>query len=250
MSDNIQTGLVAFFDILGYSAFLENNEPKDAAVSINKFIGKIDKFKNKRFKSLLINNKSSKYLPILKTINHLVISDSILISMACNIEENTYKQKLVIFLLYCSLLMKEMFIFGLPLRGSIQYGDFYITKNTFAGKPIIAAYKEGTNIEISGCIISNTVAIEKLDDIFANDLYFRYLVPVKQGEKEAILINFLQGDSDEDNKSMEHINDPKQFVVNSFAAHNKFISSTVYSKINNTEMFIRFCKSKLNPGFK
>ena len=242
MSIETQKGLVAFFDILGYSAFMENNKVEDAALKINDFINELENFDMNDFlQRFEIRDRID---DVLKEIGYVVISDSILITLECDKHNtDTYRLYSIVFSLYCALLSKKLFIFGLPLRGCVEYGEYYIKNNTFAGKPIIKAYKKNEKLNLSVCEISESIFSEDVSiDKFGN-LFVPYLIPTKNGDKQSILLNFLIKLHDEDEYSLEALSDPKQFVVNSFSAHNKYIGSNVYQKIDNTEMFIRYCKA-------
>ena len=74
-------------------------------------------------------------------------------------------------------------------------------------------------------------------------MFVPYLIPTGNKDKQSILLNFLIKLYDEDEYALDVLSDPRQFVVNSFSAHNKYIGSSVYQKIDNTEMFIRYCKA-------
>jgi hypothetical protein len=236
-----KSGLIAFFDILGYSEFLENNEPQVAAISINGFLDRIDSFYNSKFVNQFHGKDKEIIGKIAANVNHLIISDSILITLECDIESDDYSDYLLVFLLYCSSFTKELFLFGLPLRGCIEYGEFYMSKNTFAGKPIINAYKGCESLNLAGCLIEESVSLDRLDENkkYNETLYFNCFVPMKNEEKEGFLLNYIL-----ENKSgelMSKLRDPRQFVYNSFSSHNKRVGLCVYKKIMNTEMFIRQC---------
>lgn len=241
MGIETQKGLVAFFDILGYSAFMKNNKVEDAALKINDIINELENFNMNDFLERF--KIRDRIVDISKEIKYVMISDSILITLNCD-KNNTdsYRLYSVVFSIYCALLFKKLFIFGLPLRGCIEYGEYYIQDYTFAGQPIIEAYSNSEKLNLASCEISESV-LEKSSIDPLNSLFVPYLIPTKNGDKQSILLNFLIKLHDEDEYSLDALSDPKQFVVNSFSAHNKFIGSNVYQKIDNTEMFIRYCKA-------
>ena len=242
MSIETQKGLIAFFDILGYSAFMENNKVEDAALKINDFINELENFDMDDFlEKFEIRDRVN---DVLKEVKYVVVSDSILITLECDKDDtDSYYLYSIVFSLYCALLFKKLFIFGLPLRGCIEYGEYYVKNHTFVGQPIIDAYRNSENLNLASCEISESVFTEKISLEKFTSLFVSYLVPTKNGDKQSVLLNFLIKFHDEDEYKLEALADPKQFVVNSFSAHNKYISSNVYQKIDNTEMFIRYCKA-------
>ncbi len=250
MSVKTQKGLVAFFDILGYSAFMENNKVEVAALNINDFISELEKFDMNGF--LHRFNFRGRINNISEEIEYAIISDSILITLECDKNDiESYRLYTTVFLLYCALLSKKLFIFGLPLRGCIEYGEFYIKNNTFAGKPIIKAYQNSEKLNLSACEVSESIFFKNVSIDLFGKLLVTYLIPTKNSDKRSILLNFMIKLNDKDKYSLDKLSDPKQFVINSFSAHNKFIGSTVYQKIDNTEMFIRYCKAiHLRPDKK
>ncbi|MBN2789477.1 MAG: hypothetical protein JXR69_04765 [Candidatus Delongbacteria bacterium] len=243
MTTKVKNGLIGFFDILGYSSFLENNEAVIAVDIITDLLREIQTLKENAIKTFSIEN--TVYSEIVKRIEYLIISDSIILSLVCKKredEDNEYKDELKVFLLYSSFLMKKLFIKGLPLRGSIDYGEFVIVENTFVGKPIINSYKAGNKINLAACSILEPVGIDILKDL-ENDLYFKYNTPIRNGEEISTLLHFLIGEGEGDNYKLDKIKDFKQFIMDSFVKHNKPLDKKVYQKIINTEMFLRFCKA-------
>ena len=240
MTDSTKTGLVAFFDILGYSAFLENNEPEDAAKSINEFLERVEMLSDTTFINRFGESKES-VSEVVVNIRHVIISDSILLTLECDRESARYDWRLLIFLLYCAALTKELFMFGLPTRGCVEYGEFYIAKNTFAGKPIIRAYKNSESIDLSACMVSESVITESFMKNGVDIILLEHLIPKKNNEEKGYLINHLIEDGDESEMLHIILSDPTQFVVKSFSAYNKHIGISVHKKITNTEMFIRLC---------
>ena len=224
MSIETQKGLVAFFDILGYSAFMQNNKVEDAALKINDFMHELETFNMDRFlEKFEIRDRIN---DVSREIKYAIISDSILLSLECDQDDHdSYRLYALVFSMYCALLFKKLFIFGLPLRGCIEYGEYYLQGHTFAGVPIIDAYNNSEKLNLASCEISKSVITDKVGiDQFVN-LFIPYLIPTKNGDKQSILLNFLIKLHDEDEYRLDKLSDPKQFIINSFSAHNKFIGS-------------------------
>jgi hypothetical protein len=106
-----KTGLVAFFDILGYQNFLEKNEPEVAAEKISELLKKLKAFQSEKYLTVLGKDLESTVKPIVGKIAYLVISDAILLTLEAdksNIKD--YMGFHFFFLAYCSRLFKELFM--------------------------------------------------------------------------------------------------------------------------------------------
>jgi hypothetical protein len=139
---------------------------------------------------------------------------------------------------------------GLPLRGAISYGEFYIKDTYFAGQPIIDSYQASESLELSGCVLTRTaeklfldfkqfIVENEFDPVISmlNQLCVSYLVPKKRERLEKqIMINWV-------NLPIEYFKslptDIREYVFSSFVDYNKDAAPIVYPKINNTETFIR-----------
>ena len=244
---NKKTGLIAFFDILGYQSFLEQNEPEIAAEKILQFIKKVKDFPKDTFAKLLTSNKEERpeslkdLTRLLNEITYLIISDAIILTLEVPTMHSTNLKRH--FINYCSMLFNELFSYGFPSRGAIEYGDYILLKTQdsqlFAGKPIVDAYKSTINLDLSACQISNSLAEQAAIE---NHTYLKYKTPLKTGdEKELNLLMSFYYDIQEN--TYHTIPDLTQFVIDSFTAHKKMIDKTVQRKIVNTELFLRCCKS-------
>ena len=241
-----KTGLVAFFDILGYQNFISANDPEIAADKIAEFIKKLKAFQSETFLKLF----GKETQPVLKTfvekLVYLVISDSILLTFETDMRDmKSYQMSQFFFLLYCVRLFKELFIYGLPLRGAIEYGEYVLVENQmFAGRPIVHAYQAATDLDLSACKVSGSVG--ELLETGKDNIHLNYNTPLKNGEEEplVLLIPFGLEDDEKDENTLGKIPDLKQFVMESFCAHNKMINREVQKKILNTEIFLRYCKTR------
>jgi hypothetical protein len=248
---NKKTGLVAFFDILGYQNFLKQNEPELAAEKISEFVRKVKDFPKDTFIKLITPGKHEKaevnqsITGFLNEITCLIISDAIILTLEVdNSQTADAGIRKTYFTIYCSMLFNELFSDGFPPRGAIEYGD-YILLNTqdsqlFAGKPIVDAYQSAINLDLSACQISDSLG--EPPTALENHTYVRYNTPLKTGgEKELKLLMSFYFDVQEN--TYHNISDLTQFVVDSFTAHNKMIDKSVQNKIVNTELFLRYCKA-------
>lgn len=241
-----KTGLVAFFDILGYQNFLEKNEPEIAAEAITELIKKLKTFKSETYLSVFGEEVKSVAKPIVGNIVYLVISDAILLTLeAHKSNEQDYAYFQFFFLGYCSRLFKELFIYGLPVRGAIEYGEYVLVENQmFAGRPIVRAYQSAMDLDLSACQVSDSVG--DLPPDLKNNFYVNYNTPLRTGEEKELklLTPFSLADNEKDQFTLGRITDLKQFIIGSFSAHNKMINKEVQKKILNTEFLLRYCKTR------
>jgi hypothetical protein len=248
---NIKTGLVAFFDILGYQSFLEQNELERAAEKMSEFVKKVKEFPKDTLMKLI--NPEEKEKPeakhavtnLLNEITSLIISDAIILTLevdSSQTADSTFRKQY--FIVYCSILFNELFSYGFPPRGAIEYGDYILLKTQdsqlFAGEPIVDAYQSAMNLDLSACQVSNSLG--EPPNALENHTYLKYKTPLKTGgEKELKLLMSFYFDVQEN--TYHTISDLTQFVVDSFSAHKKMIDKTVHNKIVNTELFLRCCKA-------
>lgn len=252
MSDIIKNGVIGFFDILGYKSFLENNEEitKPVIDIVERFSACTDDIKT-FFQQTFIKIPKAFNL-IEDTINDIgwqILSDTIIVYPK-SIKENSLMQAIAIenFCLYCMVLMRHMFKFGFPLRGVINSGDFYFKDRTIAGRPIVRAYELVQELDIAACVLENEV-VEKLieEKILDKEIIVKYPIPKKLKKLEKhYTLNYLSMKTEE----YPQINiNFRQAILESFCKHNKTISPSVESKINNTEYYFHFIKNKFPEAF-
>jgi hypothetical protein len=275
MEDNVtikdalkkETGLVGFFDILGYKSFLE---PGITDVTF-KVINVLDGLKNRvelRLKDHLgLRNGSKdseqarfggdlfeKAKQQVEQINLLVVSDSIL--LLCPYDEQIDNpSQAATFVVAAFMLERIMFEEGLPLRGAIAFGDFISKGCVFAGKPIIDAYELGDSLDMSACAIHSTAETEFQRLVvlvpalkgFLNEgtLLVRHPVSIKKAETglPLLFLNFAWS-TPTGYKPLKYRHDLRQYVHEQFLAHNKQIASEAISKVENTDRFFRFLKHR------
>jgi hypothetical protein len=154
-------GLIAFFDILGYQSFLENNSATESAEKVLGFINDIPNTVKKNVsKAWLEAANQNRHMisnEIVDSFNHLIFSDTIVLSVKYpkNATES-WKQNALCFLVSASgYLCGDMFNRGLPLRGAIVEGEFLVKDFCFAGKAIVEAYKLCESLNYSGIVCSH-----------------------------------------------------------------------------------------------
>jgi hypothetical protein len=141
---------------------------------------------------------------------------------------------------YFRLFQEISFRDGFPLRGCIDIGSFYCHNNIFAGDTIVDSFNESEKLNFSGLIITDNalkIIEENCDEknFFIEECVNKYIVPIKHNIEEyknivewSININEI--------KKM----DVKQYIFETFHAHNKEIDLSVMEKIVNTEKRWRF----------
>lgn len=257
-----QTGFVAFFDILGYKQIMLNNDIHKTAQLVSDTLINIPA-------NIIKNVKTGENMPetdqfevkqttidswqkTLSKINWLIFSDSILISLPFEPQAPLLQilQHYAAFVIVCATLLNKTFSAGLPLRGAISFGEFFIEEKCFAGKPIISAYRTAQELEFSGCILAedanNFVSQLRKEVIkkghenmltMLDQTTILYLVPKKGApSKRNRTINWVALDLEDFPKIEGNIRD---YVTTAFLSHNKIALPLVQAKITNTEMFIR-----------
>jgi hypothetical protein len=252
-------GIVGFFDILGYTSFLENNSAEDAATEVLQTLNSIDKEVASDLKELL-------KLPIVATaiedIEWLVFSDTILITYNYKNDDHNIAKLIqwAVFMLISATFSRSMFEYGLPVRGAVGFGEFTIQKNCFAGRPIIKAYQRANSLELSASVLCKSAEeelsrlnetleaekhnkhekglIESVNELISS-YEVEYLVPLKDNSSEKLFaLNIF---------ATQHTvptGDIRQYVLESFWKHKKDVPQSAQAKVENTEQFLRFLKSK------
>jgi hypothetical protein len=219
-------GLVAFFDILGYRQIITNNEIREAALIVKRILQKVTDLQEAADGF----EKRYQFLPAPK---YLVFSDSILVYTSYSSNQATRKSQAGAFAACCMALCRDLLEEGLPARGAIARGEFFIEKNSFVGKPIVEAYELANALELSGCVIAPTAEAEFVGQDDPLKLLFQYPVPLKENQKQDLYtlnlcFSLLVNDSE----------DPRQFAIKQFGRHNKNIGPDVIGKLNNTVVFL------------
>lgn len=229
-------GLVAFFDILGYRQIIANNEIKEAASIIKRVLKKVTDFQN----AADVVEKELKFSPATK---YLAFSDSILVYTNYSENEASQKNQAGLFIAGCAGLCGDLFEEGLPARGAIAKGEFFIEQTSFAGKAIVEAYEFANAMEFSGCVIVPTAETEFAGISDPLNLLFSYPVPLKGNQKQNLLtlnlcFGLLVKDSD----------DSRQFTIKQFSRHNKNIGPEVIGKVNNTVHFFEQARAAMREA--
>lgn len=242
-------GIIGVFDILGYKQVLRN--PVDAVVEIiQRYLQTVAEIPEKTFLGPI---PPGQFAEAMKSMVRVSFSDTILIAMPLaadsknfvTIEDEALRVRWWVFLNTVRRLILEMFRAGLPLRGMIHIGDYFIETPIFAGKCIVEAYEMAEKQNWTGCYLSKEARQSVDQPPFEDQEMFNhvlplYQVPLKNGNVEQFrAINwgfwapwnfkFVEGDL-------------REAVMESFLKHSKSIEGSTFDKIANTEAFLKFCK--------
>jgi hypothetical protein len=235
-----ETGLIAFFDILGYQNIIDNNDISEVAQLIDNLL--VDLPNKAKEKSKWFGEGIPKEEDVLSDLYTMVISDSIIIAkpMPKTFSEDWGFTYLTwVFGKYCESLLDFAFENGLPLRGAIDYGEYYLNRNCFAGKPIIDCYRMSHMLNFSGCILTPTLSdryhsIKNKETLryYSENLGFPYLCPLKDNKNQRFFtICWCE--------KVTQINDLREYVFKSFSKHYKDVSGSTITKLDETELWLR-----------
>ena len=262
------TGFVGYFDILGYTQIMLNNNIHKTAQFVSDTLmnipqDMIDSLRSpyQEVRPLEVAPESSErdeWSQILDKVSWIIFSDSILISLPFDpaLPERDLVRLYLAFSTVCASLMNRCFTAGFPLRGAISVGEFFIEDRCVAGRPIINAYYATQQLEFAGCVLdeaaNNLISesrkhlvkkgerslLDKLDQTT-----ILYMVPLKENLDERLrTINWVLLDT----PGFSSIaGDIREVTTRAFLMHNKIAVPSVQGKINNTEMFIRHVLTNL-----
>lgn len=245
-------GLVGVFDILGYQEIIANNLIQYSAEIIRSLIGMPDKVKERLLEMLRaratnegteekVAKIAEQFLAEMqKKMKTVIISDSIILAMPSGSKDKINIGGLVPFLMTVSYLLRHSFDAGFPLRGAIDYGDFYIEDYTFAGIPFVKSFSLMNRLGLSGCVLTKDLEGQigvHASELPYSDLLFPYIVPFNDGEEtQHLLVDWLSPFP----QWGEVPSDIRQYIVTKFSALNKKVRRNVLPKIDNTEMMLRY----------
>lgn len=231
---------------------MENNDLDEPLIEIVNKINSIDKEVLLKFFG---TKKPKNIFEIAEKIKSISLSDTIIFNMECT-ELNAQDKfnAFIVFCLMCNQLLRIMFEFGLPLRGVIDAGKYYIEEKLIAGKIFMNAFTLNKDLEIAACVLGEGAQkihneIINTKGIFETRMFAlypkfmtEYQVPCKSASrKKMITLNNLF-------VLFSNI-DIRQYVYNSFWKHNKTIDEKTEIKVNNTEQYFRFLKHKYPEFF-
>jgi len=246
----VESGIIAFLDILGYANFLENNEPEEAAkVILNILLTAPDKMRALNVKIYNEDIEIKTHVEEqLKRFKWLIFSDSILVAFPYTrtATDDTKAHEWMYFLLFISTLYRHLFDNGLPIRGAVTFGNFFIKGQCFAGRTIINAYKMASTLDLAAIALDKQASDELLGLMkksnmnTAMECVTEYAIPLKDGTSPKRLVVIPSFPL----MPTLTVDDLRQVVAESFWKHKKDLTPSVMTKLNNTEMFFRYFKMK------
>jgi len=246
MSDSTQTGLVALIDILGYQNLLTRNEPEIIAQEVIPILlgirVKVEGLLTQHSKEGVTKELRDAVIEQMKWVS---FSDTILLALPVSQERwpddplNTREVfTWIFFLMAVQFVHSELFSAGLPTRGAIDYGKYYIKDSCFAGRTIVNTYQLSQQIEMSACVFTEDAAkqwkhVGREFQQSPFDVYaLEYLVPTKDGDKRMLVTRAKPSGI---NSANIH-----ESVMRAFWGNRKEIPQTVRPKIENTEQWLDF----------
>lgn len=243
------TGLIAFFDVLGYRSLLLNNDVRYCASIIQKVLLRVPEQVRKAMEARARESVPQWYEEMAKCLARPVIfSDSIVWACTFNTQLNGGAAiQWFYFILLCCLFQRSMFDEGMPIRGAISFGEYFIAENCFAGTPILEAHDLSEQLQLVGCAITRKAEqvrpkgpIGEIDAF--SGVLVEYSPPLKRTAKlqTHTLLNWaFPGGS-----FLNPFGGSIRFrVIEAFTKHQKQITSSVQAKVTNTEVFLHHCKN-------
>ncbi len=257
------SGVVAFFDILGYKAFLKHSQSDEIATLVVKTIANAEDAVLSYIEKTSDGEErdAKEFIGHARTVAWVVFSDTLL--LLCPFERSMSQVDVIrrwhAVILSAQILSKYMFEVGLPLRGCISYGHFIHERNCFAGKTILDAYEFAESLQVAATVI-HPDAFEELrstvepfalrQDLTAKLILMaslvRYEVKMASAVQQLHTLNFLivKGIT---GVPSAWVGDCNEIVMRSFTQHNKTLGEKEQAKAENTVTFLRFLENKF-PG--
>ena len=209
----VESGLVAFFDILGFKQMLSANAAKESLKIVN---------------TCMLNGlaQTEKMHPAQIGIKTFVISDSILIVLPSLTDIGVF-----LFANFCNLFFFGLLIDGLPARGAIAAGKFFIqlkqNQIIFVGQPIIDAHELANSLEIAACALTPSSESKVLQHLTPGTFKI-HDTPIKTGSKQLYLLKY--------GAELSH-----EQIVRCFEKHKKHLDPNSLIKCNNTIEYLNEC---------
>ncbi|WP_217475637.1 hypothetical protein [Stutzerimonas stutzeri] len=191
----LENRLIAFLDVLGFSARLKGEDIESLHQQYSAFI---DEAKNATFFTAQGDNTGRKNFEFSQFLFDSIVLVSCPIDDVYNVNN---------FVSAVSLLLEFGFKSKLPLRGAISQGDFLYDeeRNIFLSERFPELAKFELKQEWAGCavlkhaeqtIVNSALGISNISQLpenqIRNQIFHRYTVPLKNGETfEGLVLNYL-----------------------------------------------------------
>lgn len=250
-------GIVFFCDILGYKSLIENNSTTESAkIIVNHIAGINDKI-IKEICAIYQFDETTRnigYCYLKNKMECVIVSDTIIIFF--DLDEYTDKDRefhsvsCLMIITYILSFIRTMFEKGLPLRGCVGFGEYFVFENMFAGKVISECYKESEKLDFTGVMITK----ECYKNIIKNSRNKEFIklfksfvelirVPLKNKvKKDRYIFNWIDDLTWKKNRRQKLISNTKIYIMEKMTAHNKTLNNKSMSKYNNSVYVIdRLC---------
>lgn len=251
-------GLVAYFDVLGFTHIAASDNIVQAAQLVTQNILQA----RQRIEEQVHSDPSKSYFTA--QTDWVIFADSILIHSSVPHDHAVFRpesnEALLAsgacwyrFLAIYSELLKGMFNAGLPLRGAISQGRFLTMDRCFVGKPITDCIQLANATEWSGCVVSPTASETLRTILMSHEIYrsntqqllvevevpFKRACPWRgQTRQRQLAIKWFPVGSCERGACL----DPglEHRVRQSFQAHSKPVGKKEEPKVQNTARFLEY----------
>lgn len=146
----IHNGWIAFLDILGYKALLEQNDLHEAYDIIKNNL--ISAHKNAlswvAYRSKMSGLDQEEWNPLNK-IKLCQFSDSFIIGLPLEDEPYFAESMTSLYFAYLGILQRLLLESGLPLRGAISFGEFIMNDGICCGKCLVDAHEYSNKIDMA-----------------------------------------------------------------------------------------------------
>jgi hypothetical protein len=134
VKNEIKTGFIGWFDILGYRSFLERSDLARAVNVVREVQAKIHSAGAERFEGIVASvpalQKEEKAVAreAFASMIWMIFADTVLLGLPIPEGEKIWKARLRIatFLELAKYVHLDFFFAGLPLRGAVSFGSFYV----------------------------------------------------------------------------------------------------------------------------
>jgi hypothetical protein len=138
-------GFFGMFDILGYRDFIKQNALDKTIDIFKRLMVDLDRH------AVTLAGQDTRQLTALTPTKSLVFSDTIILYQALSRSMIDFGPT---FLAKACVLLRFAFERGLPLRGAISFGEFFVHERAFLGMPIIDAYEAEKKQQWSGVALT------------------------------------------------------------------------------------------------
>lgn len=180
-----RTRCVAHFDVLGFSKLVENDSKKawDILNQLHTLLSRVPQ------QHCTVASTNQTIISRCKTV---FFSDTLIIYT----EQDDFEDMFSVFMSTTNLFFQSMVLFGIPLRGAISHGDFFVdtSKNIYMGLPLVNAYKTGEEAQWLGFVVEDDVyeiISKKMPDLKYDQYFVEWDVPLKDEDaKKRVVVNW------------------------------------------------------------